>query len=228
MASTYRDHVIVCGLGKVGYRTTLELLKFEREVVAIEHNPEGRFINKAKALDVPVIIANARRTEHLLQAGVERADAIIPCTDDELANLDIALEAREINPQIRVVLRLFDDDLARRVEKGFAIHTALSTSALSAPIFAAAAMRADVKHSFYVGDVLLNLSEIIVEGGGQLAGLTVHQLERRFDISVVCHQSGEMTDLHPEPEAELAPADRILVLAPLETLRTLNELNQAG
>ena len=119
MASTYKNHVIVCGVGKVGYRVILELLKFDREIVAIERVTEGRFVDKVKALGVPLITADAQRSTILIQAGVERADAIIPCTDDELANLDIALDAREINPGIKVVMRMFGADLARRIEKGF-------------------------------------------------------------------------------------------------------------
>src|SRR3954466_2703473 len=43
VASTYEHHIIVCGLGKVGYRTVMELLKFKREVVGMESNNEGRF-----------------------------------------------------------------------------------------------------------------------------------------------------------------------------------------
>jgi Trk K+ transport system NAD-binding subunit len=57
---------------------------------------------------VPILTAGAPRSETLVQAGVERADALIPCTDDELANLDIALDARELNPDVKVVIRLFD------------------------------------------------------------------------------------------------------------------------
>ena len=98
MASTYTGHTIICGIGKVGFRVALELLKFGREIVAIEGNPDCRFVEKAKALDIPVIIADARRSENLIKAGVKRADAIIPCTEDELSNLDIALDARELNP----------------------------------------------------------------------------------------------------------------------------------
>ncbi len=226
MASTYRNHVIVCGVGKVGYRVSLELLKFGREVVGIESNPDGRFVEKAKALDIPIIIADARRTENLVRAGVGRADAIIPCTDDELANLDIALDARELNPDIKIVMRLFDPDLARRVEKGFGIHTAFSTSALAAPIFAAAAMRVNVKHSFYVGDTLLNLSQVVIEPGSQLIGWPVKRLEAELDLSVVCYQGGGITDLHPSPELCLNIGHELLVLASLETLRRLNDLNR--
>jgi Trk K+ transport system NAD-binding subunit len=226
MASTYSNHVIVCGMGKVGYRVTLELLKFGREVVGIELNPEGRFVEKAKALDIPVIIADARRTESLIKAGIKRADAVVPCTDDELANLDIALDAREVNPDIKVVMRLFDPDLARRVEKGFGIHTAFSTSALAAPIFATAAMRINVKYSFYVGDTLLSISQVVVQPGSQLIGWTVERLEADLDLSVVCFQGKDITDMHPAADQCLDAGDEILVLASLETLERLNDLNR--
>jgi len=226
MASTYDNHVIVCGTGRVGYRVIQELLRYGREVVAIERNPEGRFVEKAKGLGIPVIIANARRSGNLIQAGVQRADAIIPCTDDELTNLDIALDARDINPHIKVVMRMFDSDLARRVEKGFGIHTAFSTSALAAPIFAAASMRFNVKHSFYVGDTLLNLSEVHVRANSALAGWSLERLEADLDLRVVCHQVGDCTDLNPDFHLELKAGDEVLVMATLDSLERLNHLNR--
>jgi Trk K+ transport system NAD-binding subunit len=226
MASTYSNHVIVCGLGKVGYRVVLELLNFGRDVVGIESNPEGRFVEKAKALDIPVIIADARRSENLVKVGVQQADAIIPCTDDELTNLDIALDARDLNPGIKVVMRLFDPDLARRVEKGFGIHTAFSVSALAAPIFAAAAMRVDVKYSFYVGDALLNLAQVIINPDSRLIGWPVEKLESELDLSVVCYRGPLITDLHPGPDLSLNAGDEILVLASLDILQRLYDLNQ--
>lgn len=225
MASTYADHVIVCGMGKVGYRVTLELLKFGREVVGIEADPEGRFVEKAKALSVPVVIADACRSENLVKAGVKRADVIIPCTDGELANLDIALDAREMNPNIKVVMRMFDPDLARRIEKGFGIHTAFSTSALAAPIFAAAATRANVRHSFYVDDVLLNLSEVVIEPDSPIIGWSVERLEAELDLSIVYCKGTQVTHLHPECNLQLSAGDKMLVLASLEALQRLNDFN---
>jgi Trk K+ transport system NAD-binding subunit len=143
-----------------------------------------------------------------------------------LTNLDIALDAREINPNIKVVMRMFDADLAKRVEKGFGIHTAFSTSALAAPIFAAAAMRLNIKHSLYVGDQLLNLSELIIRPGSRLAGWTIKKLEAEFDLSVVCYQGETTADLHPDPGLDLEAGDKLLVLASLETLERLKDVNR--
>lgn len=225
MASTYSNHVILCGIGKVGYRVALELQKFGRDIVAIELNPDGRFVERAKSRGIPVLLEDARRTAALLNANVRFADVIIPCTDNELANLDIALDARDLNPNIKVVLRMFDPDLARRVERGFGIHTAFSTSALAAPIFAAAAMRVDIKHSFYVGEQLLNISEVTISAASRLIGWSVEKLEDDLDLSVVCLEEKGVPDLHPRGEVLLNPGAKVLLLASLETVRKVNELN---
>jgi len=225
MASTYSNHVVICGLGKLGYRVILQLLNFGRDVVGIEVNPEGRFVERVRALGIPLIIADARRSETLIKAGVERAETIIPCTDDELTNLDIALDARELNPDVKVVMRMFDAEFARRVENGFAIHTAFSTTALAAPIFAAAAMRVNIKHSFYVGKQLLNLGEVLIKPDSQLMGWSVEKLEAELDLSVVCYHSQDTADLHPDPALILGAGDKILVLASLAILERLSDMN---
>jgi len=225
MASTYSGHVIICGMGRVGYRVALELLKFGREVVAIESDQNCRFVEKALVLGIPVIFADARRQENLIKAGIEQADAIIPCTNDELANLDIALDARELNPQVKVVMRMFDAELAARVERGFGIHTAYSVSALAAPTIAAASMRVSVRSSFYVGDTLLNISEVTVRPNSQIAGWSIQQLEENLDLSVVSYIDGETTHLHPKPDLRLSEQSKVLVLATLETLQQLEALN---
>jgi voltage-gated potassium channel len=201
----------------------LELLKGGRDVVGVEANADKNFIEKIKSMNVPVIVGDARQPETLTKAGVARAEAIIPCTDNDLANLDIALDARELNPAIRIVMRMFDPELARRIEKGFGIHTAFSTSALAAPIFAAAAMQIEVKYAFYVGDVLLNLSEVVISPGCGLLGRSIGQLEAEFDMTVVRCQRGEMSDLHPRNDFILGVGDTLLVLASLDALRCVKE-----
>ncbi len=225
MASTYKNHVIVCGIGKLGFRVIEELLKLDRDVIGIEINPDGRFVEKANDLGVPILIADARRSETLQKANVKQADVIIPCTEDELANLDIALDARESNSGIKVVMRMFDPELAARVEKGFGIHTVFSTSALSAPIFAAAAMRLNVKSSFYVGETLLNLIEMVVEPCAEFNGWTIEALQKQVDISILYFQDDHTTDLHPNGSLVLHAGAKILVLATLENLYQLNEMN---
>src|SRR5262249_31903708 len=185
---------------------------------------EGVFRERIKDARVPVLLRDARRADALREAGVARARAIIPCTENDLTNLEIALNARELRPGIRVVLRMFDHDLAKKVERGFGIHIALSTSALAAPAFAAAATQARVTNAFYVGDALLHVMHLSVQPASPLVGQTVAQMEQAFDLSVILHQRGGSMDFHPLPDITLQPADHVVIFA---TLEVLNRFRQA-
>jgi len=228
VASTYREHVIVCGLGKVGYRVTLQLLKMQQEVVGIERDPEATFLDRIRKEKVPVLVGDARRPGLLEKAGVRVASAVIACTEDDLTNLEIALEARELNPGVKIVMRMFDEQLAERVRRGFGIRTAFSTSALAAPAFAAAATRAAVEHSLYVDDVLLNISRVTVAPRSPLAGKRVGEVEQELDLSIILHRGPAGVDLHPAADLVLEEGDQIVVFATLEALACLNRMNAGG
>ncbi len=230
LASTYRNHVIVCGMGKVGYRVVRQLLDFGEQVVGVEHDANRPFVSVLRQMDVPVIVADARQREVLIQAGVEHASALVACTQDDMTNLDIALDARELNPKVKVVMRMFDAELAKKIERGFGIHTAFSVSALAAPAFAAAATRVNVSYSFYMDNVLLNVSQVSVERGSSLVGKTLAQVERELDLTIVQYKSAAKTDLHPDPNIVLEGDDCIAVFAELRTLGKLNALakNKTG
>ncbi|HEY4722156.1 MAG TPA: NAD-binding protein, partial [Anaerolineae bacterium] len=68
LASTFSDHVIVCGVGKLGYRVVLQLLKFGQSVVAIDQDPNKAFIPLVRQMDVPVIFGDGRLREVLHSA----------------------------------------------------------------------------------------------------------------------------------------------------------------
>jgi len=228
IASTYRHHIVVCGLGRIGYRVVNVLLRIGEEVIGVEQNPACQFLGELRQMKVPVLVGDARQREMLEQARVQEADAIVVCTQDDLTNLAIALEARELNPDIKVVLRMFDPVLADKVRKGFGIHTAFSTSALAAPVFAAAATRACIDYSFYVEDMLVNVAQVRVAAGSLLDGRTVAEVEKELDISVIMYKGLEVLDMHPAPEVRLHPGDTLVVLASLEALARLQEMSCAS
>ncbi len=225
IASTYRHHIVVCGLGRTGYRVVKVLLRLGEEVIGVERNAEGQFLEEMRQSKVPVLLGDARQEEMLEQAGVREASAIVICTEDDLTSMAIALEARELNPEIKVVMRMFDAHLAEKVRNGFGIHTAFSTSALAAPVFAAAATRAQIDHSFYVDDVLMNVARTTIQRGSALEGRTIAQVEEELDLSVVLYKGAEVLDMHPAPDITLRPGDSLVVFASLETLGRLQEMS---
>jgi voltage-gated potassium channel len=228
IASTYKDHVVVAGIGRLGFRIVQQLLEFGEDVVGVEIAPESEFVQQVMDWRVPIIFGDATLPDVLNKAGVERASAIVTCTEDDMTNLEIALVAREIKEEIHVVLRMFDHDMAQKVARGFHIPTAFSTSALAAPAFARAATRSDITHAFYVGEQLLNVSEMTINPNSALVGQRVCDLGHQLDFSMILHSREGRVDLHPDPEIRLQAGDQICVFASLDVLNRLGRLNRGG
>lgn len=226
MASTYSNHVIVCGLGHVGYRVVNHLIKNGFECVGIEMN-ESPLVDELRHIGIPVIISDARSTEVLQQANIAEACAVIVATNNDLANLEVALDARGLRPDIRIVLRLFDEKLAQKITKGFNIHCAFSTSAIAAPIFAAAVTEKNVINSFVFNDKQLNTVEITISENSRLIGWTLDRLRQELELTIALYQKGEEMDWNPSPEIELNPGVKLLVITTADSLQDLQQLNRA-
>jgi Trk K+ transport system NAD-binding subunit len=131
-------HVVVCGLGNVGYRLVNELTAMGERVVVIERTNENQFSATVRRKGVPILVGDATVVEVLKQAHAGSAKAVIAATSTELVNLEIALLVREMNPKQRVVVRLIDPTFAEGVREAAVIRYAMSVPALAAPAFAAA------------------------------------------------------------------------------------------
>jgi Trk K+ transport system NAD-binding subunit len=131
-------HVIVCGLGNIGYRIVEELLGSGERVVVIETSRDNRFVATTRRLGVPVIIGDATVREVLRQSHAAKARAVVAATNNDLINLEIGLLVRDLNPDQRVVLRLSDPYLAETLREAANVRLALSVPTLVAPAFVAA------------------------------------------------------------------------------------------
>jgi voltage-gated potassium channel len=140
-ASTYRDHIVLCGLGHLGFRILGQLLAAKEPVVALEKDAGARFLGDAKATGVPVLVRDMQEDQALIDAGVQYARTIIIATNDDMANLEVALDARRMNPKIRVIMRLFDQRMADKFKEAALIDEAFSPAALAAPIVAEMALK---------------------------------------------------------------------------------------
>ncbi len=177
--ASIHDHVIVAGLGAIGYRVALGIQARGVPVVVVEVQDEGRFVAAARAAGIPVVIGDARHQELLRDLRVERARAIVCATSDDLVNLSTALNGRALRPDLRVVVRLFDPAFALRVQHGFGIRFTRSVSHLAAPAFAAAALHTEVVATVPVGDRRVVLfARLHVPAGSALEGRRAATLDR--------------------------------------------------
>jgi voltage-gated potassium channel Kch len=125
-------HVVVCGLGRVGYHLVGKLRAEAYPVLVVEKDAGNRFLAAVRELGIPVMIADATAAGTLADAAVDRASAVASIVDDDLVNLEVGLNARAIHPRVRVILRIFDRDTAEELRQRINIHYAISTSAIAA------------------------------------------------------------------------------------------------
>lgn len=184
LASTYQNHIIVCGVGRIGYRVTLQLLDAGYDVVAVDRNWKNSFVQEILKFKVPVILGDARELDVLHRAGLSRAHSIIAPMSNDLLNIEVALAARRFCPDVRVIMRIFSDELDQNLEATFGQNTAFSSSALAAPTLSAAAVSCDISHVIPVADALLGMSEIRVAHESLLTGFA-STIEERYGVRVV-------------------------------------------
>jgi Trk K+ transport system NAD-binding subunit len=208
-----RNHVVVCGLGNIGYRVATQLHNLGLQVAATEKEEGSRGIADVRRLGVPVMLGDARTPETLRALNVAHARSIVIATDDDAANLETALNARAIQPGIRVVLRLFDSDLAAKVERAFNIHISRSVSALAAPRFAAAAVAGRVAATIPVLHRVLIVAQTTIDQASEADGQTVATLENSFEGRVLMISKNGTQTWHPPTNSAISAGDDVTIVA---------------
>lgn len=221
VASSYHDHVIICGLGNVGKRVIDHLVNFEDEIVCIESNEDSKFIADMEKAQIPVVIADATRPSSLEKANIKNAKALMALTDRDLSNLETALTARELNPDIRIVMRMFDQTLADKVKNSLGVECVYSTSALSAPVFAQSVVSENLLSSFQFGSTLINAYQMVIDKSSNFVGLKIDDVRSRYETTVLMHQRGDCVDWNPPTDIELAPDDKLLIVTESDNIKNL-------
>lgn len=212
MASTYRDHIILCGLGHLGVRVLQELVSRGLDVVVLEKDPNSRFLVSAKSLNVPVLIRDMKDDQALRDAGIDSASSIIIATNDDMANIEVALDARRMNPRIRVVMRLFEQDIANKISGALTIDAAFSSSTLAAPIVAAMSLGTKVVTTLMIGGSQSSVVELLVKPGSSFDGRRVDQIELGYTCRILAILCADGKKLCPPSASDTIAGGQTLVV----------------
>jgi voltage-gated potassium channel len=226
MAQTLSNHVALVGLGKVGFRVLQELLKLGEEVVVLEKNAECVNLPYARNHGVPVFVGTGREEGILESLNIASAKSIILATTDDLANLEIAMDARKVNPKIRVVLRMYDQELAEKVRASLDIHLAFSTSAMAAPTLATSSSDRSIVSSFYVADELIVVAKLSINPESELIGKTIGDYGKQHNIFFLSRTRGGEITLYPPSATDLQAGDSIMIQTSPARLRQLHVWNR--
>ncbi len=110
-----RGHVIICGYGRSGQSLARFLEQEAISIIALDADPAR--VKQAAAAGDSVVYGDASRKEVLAAAGLARAAAIVVSFADTHAAMTILAHARELRPDVPVVVRTFDDTDVEKLKK---------------------------------------------------------------------------------------------------------------
>jgi Trk K+ transport system NAD-binding subunit len=209
------NHVIVAGLGTVGARIIGQLHDLGIDVVGVDKSADAAGMPLAQRLGIRVVIGETHREETLRAAGISSCQALVSVTDSDIANLETALNARALAAEPRIVVRLYDDDLAARVQGTIGNTVSRSTSYLAAPAFAAAVLDHQVLRTIAVGRHVLLLADVVADDGSGLDGRPVAAVHQPGLLRVIAlrRPGSAGVDWSPAPDYVISRGDRLVVLA---------------
>jgi Trk K+ transport system NAD-binding subunit len=225
VASTMNQHIVLVGLGHLGYRVAQKLHEMGESIVILEVQMGTHTTVAARDMGIPVIQADARHAGALESANIKEARTIILASQNDAMNLQIALKARSLNPDIQVVIRIFDEDFAHALQEQFGF-IALSATEMATPVFAAAAAGSDVTNPISIEGQLLGLARVKVRPTSKLANQTVGHVEDNYHLNIVLLRHDHKSEMHPTDSCLICPGDTLAVLGGPEQLNRLVRDNE--
>lgn len=110
---TLKNHIILCGYNEISDKLIRKLKAQKMKYVVIE--PKKDIIVELNEKKIFNIVGDFTEPEMLRKAGIERAQAIVLTTESDVDNIIGSLIARRMNPKIKVMNRIKEESIRKRV-----------------------------------------------------------------------------------------------------------------
>ncbi|TVQ18080.1 MAG: potassium channel protein [Leptolyngbya sp. DLM2.Bin15] len=218
-----KDHVIICGFGRIGQVLARHLADAEHPFVVIDCAPQP--IEQAEALDYLTYSGNATDEDVLNAVGINRAKVLATVLSDDALNVFITLTARELNQNLVILARGEVPSTEKKLRLAGADHVVLpaTISALRMSHLITRPTTTDFltekDERSYINDLLaqihVQMAELAVPEGSPMVRRTIKEVEVRgkgtFIIVALRRANGELV-LQPEAGLMLAAGDALVIL----------------
>lgn len=218
-----KDHVIICGFGRIGVMLAKELRAGKAEFVVLEASAE-RFA-EARDLGYLCIHADATEEEALRQAGIMRARALASVVPADAINVFITLSARGLNAGLEIIARGESPSTEKKLLQAGADHVVLpahigaeTVASLIlypglAEVFGHSERRRQTEQD--LRSFGLEFEVVIAAEGSSFVGLTIAEIERQADRSffiVAIERHGRTEVERPHAETRIEAGDGVTIL----------------
>jgi voltage-gated potassium channel len=223
-----RDHYIICGYGRVGRRVGQLFREAGVEVVVLDFNAEA--LEHARESGVRYIEGSGTDDADLEAAGLSRARGLIAASDSDVDNLYITLSARAARPDLQIVARASNQDVAAKLDRAGAdrvVQPYTTAGEEMAKLMLRPQVAAFLEMVTAHGGPDLSFEEIEVTPTCHQAGRTIRELRVRAQtgaLIVALRKMDGTFDTTPDPDAVLEAGDVMIAMGTESELRLLEEL----
>jgi len=218
-------HGMICGLGQVGYRVALLALHSGHKVTVVTIVARPEWERELRAAGARIFFGDARDEDFLVSAGLHQVDWLISATSNDLTNIEIALDAKRLHPEVRTVARAFDQYLAKRLESSFGIDRVLAMSQLAAPAYVSSAFGDELVATFLWGDDRYGVVKVSVTEAHEFLGKSVAEIEKKTGLSALMTFTSDLkAQTRPAGDLILTHGDTIKLVGPETSILALGSL----
>ena len=163
-------HVIVCGLRGIGMRIVEQLYRSGEHVTVLAEFADRAHLEVVTAWGVRSVLSQGNSAATLTAAGIQTARAVVCVVENEIANLEISLVARELRPDVRVVAQLGNQAIGRAVADGNGPGGVLDVADLAVPGIVEACLGRRI-HEMAIGEETFLVARLPVERTSTLRGM---------------------------------------------------------
>jgi voltage-gated potassium channel len=232
MIDTLRNHIIVCGFGRVGRRCAEEFREAGVPYVVVDYSPEA--VAAARERGDLCIEGSGTEDEHLEQAGIAHARGLVAASDSDADNLYITLSAKAQRPDMTVVARATDADAERKLRLAGAdrVVTPYATAGrVMANMMIKPQVAAFVSVLTSAASPELSFEEIEVPPGCIAAGKTIGELGVRGRTGatiLAVRKPGGGFEKRPSKDTVLQAGDVLIGVGAPSEIGALEELFEPG
>lgn len=222
-----RDHVIICGFGRVGRASAHELSRSGRQIVIVEVDED-----RVSTCPYPSVEGDSTDDEILRQAGIEHAYALVASLENDADSLFVTLSARALNENLLIIARARTEEAVPKFERAGADRV-VNPQRLGGDRIAAFAEQPHVVDfldvAMHDAEMEFRLEDFEVAGDSVLAGMTVREARQHEGggaMLLALREADGQFVTNPPQDRVIGPGDAVIAIGTDDQLRTLREAAQ--
>lgn len=226
-----RNHIIVCGSGRVGQSVVRSLKQEGVSYVVIDFDEE--LINRLQEEGHLAMVGDATNDEVLLECGIKKARGVVCALSSDAYNVFVVLSARAFNPNLKIVARAEKPETIEKLRRAGA-NKIISPALISGHRMAMAMLKPVsvdlVDTLFTANNMQFQLEEVVITDKSLIANKKIKEVFKRdyTNVIVVAIIRNNNMDMNPKGDHIILPGDTVIMLGSRQDLEKMERTTLEG